>query len=138
MSRDERGRFMPGYCGNPKGRTPKQPMEISPEQMRIDFFLTSRMPVWLVENGKRKKIPAHVAIDRQLIKKAVEGEKWAILEYKRLEYKHTKEFFDEQVSLMETLVETERQCREAPEEVTEKLLEIMRRARALLAPAFRP
>jgi len=138
MSRDEGGRFKPGHCGNPKGRPRKVPRETSPRQIRDDFFAAADMPVPIVENGKRKIIPARIAINRQLTKKAVEGDTRAILEWKKAEHKYTKEFFDEQISLLETLVETEKICREGPEEGTEKLLEIMRQAKALLVPGMRP
>ena len=138
MSRNERGRYAPGYCGNPKGRPRKQPPAISSEQVRKDFFEVREMPVTVVENGKRKTIPARIAINQQLTKKAVEGDMRAILEWKKAENKYISEFVDEQLSLLQTYVETIKHCEEAPEEVTEKLLELLREVRALLAPGFRP
>jgi hypothetical protein len=54
MSRNKKGQYLPGHCGNPKGRPRKQPRETSKEQLRDDFFEAVDMPVTIVENGKRK------------------------------------------------------------------------------------
>ena len=138
MLRDERGRFRPGYCGNPRGRPRKQPRETSPRQIHEDFFAVADMPVTIIENDKRKTIPTRIAINRQLTKKALEGDTRAIIEWKKAEYRFTQEFFDGQARLLKGLVETEKRCREHPEEVTEQLLQIIRDARRLLVPGFRP
>lgn len=138
MSRNKRGQFKPGFCGNPKGRPRKQPREISPRQIRKTFFALGEMPVTVVEGGKRKTITADEAIDKQLLMKAVAGERWALQLYHKRRDKLVLEYFDEQTSLLKTYVETEKLNREFPEEVTEKLLEVMRDTRALLDPGFQP
>lgn len=104
----------------------------------MEFFDDANMPVHIVENGKRKTIPARRAINRQLIKKAVEGDMRAMIEWKKEEHKHTREFFDEQVGLLEQLINAEMRYREKPEDVAEEALQIMRRVRELLAPEFQP
>jgi len=137
MSRNA-GQYDPGVSGNPKGRPRKQPLEISARKNRDDFFAAADMPVWITENGKRKKISARVAINRQLIRRAVEGDMRAILECKKAENRYTFEYLDEQVSALETYLKLEKFSKESPEEMTERLLQVMRDLRALLGPGFQP
>ena len=60
---------------------------------------------------KTRALAAQILFDRG----EAESVTSAIQEWKKAEYKHTKEFLDEQISLLENLTETEKICREEPE-----------------------
>ena len=62
MPRNKLGQFEPGTCGNPRGRPRKLPRKIRPDQLRRDFFDAGETLVPIIEKGKRKLIPASVAI----------------------------------------------------------------------------
>jgi hypothetical protein len=82
LARNKFGQFEQGTCGNPRGRPRKKPVEITNEKLRKDFFAAAEAPVSIVENGKRKLIPAHQAIEKQLILKAAMGDMKANLHRK--------------------------------------------------------
>lgn len=135
MSRNS-GQYPKGVSGNLKGRPPKKREEVLPEELRLEFFEDANVLVTITENGKRKKIPARRAINRQLRQKALEGDIRAILAWKKEEAKHIREYVDLQISLMETLAKEERRYQESPEDVPERALKIMRAIRKVLAPEF--
>ena len=139
MSRDGKGRFVKGSSGNLKGRPPRKPRIISRAGIRDEFMEASNMLVSMTDSdGKRKKIPASLAIYKQLVMKAVQGNLWAIREYTRQRHQHVTEYMDEQIKLLEEYLEGQRICRDNPEDVSEKFLQALRRIRAMLGPGFEP
>jgi hypothetical protein len=135
MSRENSGHFKPGHCPNPKGRPRNKPPEISPTQEREEFFEDAAMPVTVIENGKRKTIPLRRAINRQLMRKAAVGGTRAMLEFKKTENRHIRQAYEEKLSVLERLLDLEKQCMNAsPEDVPEKTLEWIRNWRARLPP----
>ena len=64
MPRNKLGQFEPGTCGNPRGRPRKLPRKIHPDILRKEFFEAGETLVPIIQNGKRKLIPARVAIDK--------------------------------------------------------------------------
>lgn len=84
MSRNKLGQFEPGTCGNPRGRPRKRPRKIHPDVLRNEFFEISETLVPIIENGRRKLIPASQAIDKQLVLKAASGDLRAILEWNKM------------------------------------------------------
>jgi hypothetical protein len=135
MSRDQNGKYKPGYCPNPKGRPRKGPAEISPTQEREEFFEDAAMPVTVIENGKRKTIPFRRAINRQLMRKAVGGDTRAMLEFKKTESRLIREAYEEKFRVLEALHDLENRCRKTPpENVPEMTLAWIRKVRAMLPP----
>ncbi|MCR6733387.1 MAG: DUF5681 domain-containing protein [Afipia sp.] len=134
MTRDERGRYI--GCGNFKGRPRKQARQISAQQNREDFFAATEMPVPIIENGKRKTIPAFVAINRQLVKHAVSGNMRAIVEYKKLERSLTSELWNEKTAQLEQFLKSEKLAKNFPEDVTDDILDTLKLMRMVLREDF--
>src|SRR6185437_6140454 len=103
-SRNYLGQFEKGVSGNPKGRPRKESRRISNDKLREDFFDAAETLVVIVEGGKRKTIPAHAAIELQLVRKAASGDMRGIIEYNRRRDRFTSEHVKEQLSRLETLV----------------------------------
>ncbi len=67
------------------------PHSILDDQLRRDFFEAAEMLVPVIEGNKRKMLPARVAIDKQLVIKAVSGDMRAICEYNKRRERYTLE-----------------------------------------------
>ena len=104
MSRNEWGQYKPGTCGNPRGRPRKLPRKIDPEQLRNEFFEAGETLVPIIENGKRKFIPARAAIEKQLALKAASGNMRAIIAWQKMCERHTLEHVKEQLEYVRAAV----------------------------------
>ncbi|WP_300578175.1 DUF5681 domain-containing protein [Phenylobacterium sp.] len=71
------GQFKPGQSGNPKGRPRKRAVSSDADADRI-FLEEALKLVPIVENGKRKKVPALQAIYKRCIQLAMQGDHRAI------------------------------------------------------------
>jgi Family of unknown function (DUF5681) len=138
MSRNKLGQFEPGTCGNPRGRPRKIPRKIRPEQLRKDFFEAGETLVPIIENGRRKLIPASAAIDKQLALKAASGNLRAIIEWKKMNQRHTMEYVKEQLDHLEQLLKSEDIVRKFPEDVTDEYKALTRHMRSLIDPDYLP
>jgi len=137
MSRNEFGQFDKGTCGNPRGRPRKLPPEITDQKMRRDFFEVAERPIKITENGKSRFISAHVAIDTQLVKKAVSGDPKAITEYYKRRDRLTLEHVKEQLALFEQILNHENHIRKFPEDVTDECKRLLGLLKASIDPHFR-
>ncbi|MGY3492327.1 hypothetical protein ACVIHH_001086 [Bradyrhizobium sp. USDA 4518] len=136
MPRNELGQFEKGTCGNPRGRPRKQPLEISTERLRREFFEAAETPITITENGRRKTISAHKAIDMQLIRKAVAGDLRAIVEYSKRHERFTLEHIKQQLTNVEAIANAEDRFRKFPEDVTDEMRLAVKHLRAELDPYF--
>lgn len=135
--RNHLGQFEKGVCGNPKGRPRKELRRISNDKLREDFFDAAETLVVIVEGGKRKVIPAHAAIELQLVRKATSGDMKAIIEYNRRRDRFTSEHVKEQLSRLETLVNGLDRIRQFPEDVTDEFKNALRLLSESMDPYFR-
>jgi hypothetical protein len=138
MSRNKLGQFEPGTCGNPRGRPRKIPRKINPDVLRKDFFEAAETLVPIIERGKRKLIPARVAIDKQLTLKAASGDLRAIIEWTKIRHRHALEYVKNQLDCLEQLMKSEDVERKFPEDVTEEYKAATRRLRSLIDPDYLP
>lgn len=138
MSRNEMGQYEPGTCGNPRGRPRKPPRKIDPEQLRKEFFEAGETLVPIIENGKRKLIPARAAIEKQLALKAASGNMRAIIAWQKMCERHTLEHVKEQLEYLEQLLESEDIVRKFPEDVTDDYKAAARDLRAAIDPDYLP
>jgi hypothetical protein len=136
MPRNKLGQFEPGTCGNPRGRPRKRPRKIRPEQLRKDFFDAGETLVPIIEKGKRKLIPASVAIDKQLVLKAASGDLRAILEWNKMRHKHTLDYVKTQLDCIEQLLKSEDTVRKFPEDVTDEYMAATKKLRAAIDPDY--
>src|SRR6266403_4445576 len=134
MSRNKLGQFEPGTCGNPRGRPRKIPRKIRPDQLRKDFFDAGETLVPIIEKGKRKLIPASVAIQKQLTLKAASGELREIFEWIKMCERHTSEYVEEQRAYLVQLLKSEDIVRKFPEDVTEEYKAATRNLRSAMDP----
>lgn len=73
----EHTRFQKGRSGNPGGRAkpkPRKPFITAPEEVRQMLIDALEEEISVVENGRKRKMPAIVAIIKQLTVKAVKGD----------------------------------------------------------------
>jgi hypothetical protein len=136
MPRNKLGQFEPGTCGNPRGRPRKLPRKIRPEQLRKDFFDAGETLVPIIEKGKRKLIPASVAIDKQLVLKAASGNLRAILEWNKMRHRHTLDYVKTQLDCVEQLLKSEDAVRKFPEDVTDEYMAATKKLRAAIDPDY--
>jgi|SRR5258705_13717892 len=137
MERNKLGQFDKGVCGNPRGRPRAEPLRISDEKLRQDFFEVSEMPISIVENGKRKVVSASYAIDLQLVRKAVGGEMKAISDFHKRKDRFTLEHVKLHLSNLEAIANAEDRLRNFPEDVTDEFKLVLKMLRAGLDPYFR-
>jgi hypothetical protein len=105
--------------------------------MRRDFFEVAETPVKIIENGKSRFISAHVAIDRQLVKRALSGEPRALCEYYKRRDRLTMEHIKEQLALFDQILKHEDHIRKFPEDVTDECKRILGLLKASMDPHFR-
>jgi Family of unknown function (DUF5681) len=138
MARNELGQFEPGTCGNPRGRPRKLPRKIRPDEARKDFFEAGETLVPTIEKGKRKLIPASVAINKQLALKAASGDRQAIIEWMKMRQRHTSDYDKEQRAYLVQLLESEDIVRKFPEDVTDDYKAATRNLRSAIDPDYLP
>src|SRR5258708_5271910 len=136
MPRNKLGQFEPGTCGNPRGRPRKLPRKIRPEQLRKEFFDAGETLVPIIEKGKRKLIPASVAIDKQLVLKAASGNLRAILEWNKMRHRHTLDYVKTQLDCVEQLLKSEDTVRKFPEDVKDEYMAATKKLRAAIDPDY--
>jgi hypothetical protein len=137
VPRNKFGQFGKGTCGNPRGRPRKEPPEITEQKLRRDFFDVAETSIKITENGKSRFISAHMAIDKQLVKKALSGETRAMCEYYKRRDRLTMEHVKEQLALFEQILNHEDHIRKFPEDVTDECKRLVGLLKASLDPHFR-
>ncbi|WP_375161671.1 DUF5681 domain-containing protein [Bradyrhizobium sp. RDT46] len=138
MARNLKGQFEKGTSGNLNGRPRKQPHPISDDQVRRDFFDAAEMPVAMVVGNKREFVPARVAIDRQLVAKAVSGDMRAICEYNKRKDRFTLEHVELQLKNLEAIFAAEDRIRMFPEDVTDDFKRLLALLRKKIDPDYLP
>lgn len=134
MPRNTKGQFEPGTCGNPRGRPCKTRRKITEEQLREIFFEAGETMVPIIENGRRKLIPASLAIEKQLAVKAASGNLRAIIEWNKRNERHTSEHDKRRLELLDCLIKSEDSIRKYPEDVTDEYKALTAQLRAILEP----
>ena len=138
MPRNKLGQFEPGTCGNPRGRPRKLRRKIRPDQPRKHFFEAGEILVPIIEKGKRKLIPAGVAIQKQLALKAASGDMRAVIEWIKMLERHTSDYEKEQRAYLVQLLKSEDIVRKFPEDVTEDYIAATRNLRSAMDPDYLP
>jgi hypothetical protein len=138
MPRNKLGQFEPGTCGNPRGRPRKLPRKIHPDLLRADFFEAGETLVPIIKNGRRKFIPASVAIDKQLTLKAASGDLRAIIEWNKMRQRHTLDHLKTQLDYLQQLLKSEEIVRKFPEDVTDQYKALTRNLRSVIDPDYLP
>lgn len=136
MNRNAKGQYEKGTCGNPKGRPRKRPHPIADDQIRNDFFEAAEMLVPIVVGNKREMIPARVAIDKQLVIKAVSGDMRAICEYNKRRERYTLEYVNHQLKSLQLIFEAEDRIRMFPEDVTDEYKRLLALLRMKIDPDY--
>jgi hypothetical protein len=92
----------------------------------------------IVEGGKRKFIPARVAIDKQLALRAAAGDIRAICECNKRRDRFTFEYGNEQIARLDALFNGLDRLRQFPEDVTDEFKRILKRLSDSIDPYYRP
>ncbi|SCB43330.1 hypothetical protein GA0061099_1007252 [Bradyrhizobium yuanmingense] len=120
MNRNLKGQFAKGTSGNLNGRPRKQPHPICDDQVRRDFFEADETLVPIVIGNRREMVPARVAIDKQLIFKAVSGDPRAMAQYYKRKDRFIVEYVNRQLENLRLIAESEDRLRQFPEDVTDE------------------
>jgi Family of unknown function (DUF5681) len=137
-ARNERGQFEKGVSGNPRGRPRKVQHQISNDHLRQGFFDAMETLVSIAEGGKRKFIPARIAIDKQLVLKAAGGDMRAISECNKRRDRFTFEYGNEQIARLDALYNGLDRARKFPEDVTDEFKRLLKSLSDSIDPYYRP
>ncbi|MDF0578915.1 hypothetical protein [Bradyrhizobium yuanmingense] len=96
------------------------------------------MLVPIVVGNKREMIPARIAIDKQLVIKAVSGDMRAICEYGKRRDRYTLEHVSQQLKSLELIFEAEDRIRMFPEDVTDEYKRVLALLRMKIDPDYLP
>jgi Family of unknown function (DUF5681) len=138
LSRNHLGQFEKGVSGNPKGRPRKVRPRVCDFQLREDLFEAVETLVPIIEGGKRKLIPARVAIDKQLVLKAASGDMKAICKYNKRRDRFVLEHVKKQLDMLGLMMDGEDRIRMYPEDVTDEFKHIIHRLRLVIDPDYLP
>jgi hypothetical protein len=111
---------------------------ISPNELRKDFFEAGEILVPIIEKGKRKLIPASIAISKQLALKAASGDLRAIIEWTKMHETHTSEYEKQQQECVLQLLKSEDIIRKFPEDVTDEYKALTKNLRSMIDPYYLP
>ena len=114
-----------GYCRPPvdtqyphqqRGpRRPKpEPRYIATRQFMREFFEAVEEPISITQNGKKTKVSAAVAINKQLVAHAVKGAPWAIRRVTDMQLALMREYEAEQAQMQAALDYIEREEKRRP------------------------
>jgi hypothetical protein len=98
----------------------------------MDMLLAMEEEMAVPIAGKRRKMPIILFIYKQFLRKAASGDVRCMSKAIELRRQLIAERANQQLSLMQELLGAEKACAENPEDVTDKLIEAMRRAREAL------
>ena len=111
------GDYQVGYKRTPIGtrfpnqtrKTPpkKPPRAIATRQMMADLFEALEQPVVQVKNGRRRKVPASVAIDDALVAQAAAGKAWAVRRIYDMKIAFVRQYEEELVQMLRGLIDLE-------------------------------
>jgi hypothetical protein len=94
-----------------------------------DFFEAIEEPVVITQNGKRRKIPAAIAINKQLVAHAIKGSAWAIRRVTDMQLALIREYEAEQLKAQDVLNYLEQKAKKRPlkQDEVELRIELERR-----------
>jgi ADP-dependent phosphofructokinase/glucokinase len=107
-------------------------------EVRKDFFEAGEILVPIIEKGKRKLVPASVAINKQLALKAASGDLRAIIEWTKMREIHTSEYEKQQQECVLRLLKSEDIIRKFPEDVTDEYKALTKHLRSMIDPYYLP
>jgi hypothetical protein len=114
-----------GYCRPPahsqfpnqqrsQTKPTPEPRAIATRQFMKDFFTALEEPITITQNGKKTKIPAAVAINKQLVAHAIKGAAWAVRRVCDMQIALIREYESEQSKAQEMLNYLEQQEKNRP------------------------
>lgn len=132
IKRNKKGRFEKGSTGNPLGRPIRPTLRNTPDELREQFFKLANSRVTISEGGRKRSVTISEAITMKWIKLALNDNRVAIVQYKRLEERYAAERLAETLVLWEQVLSGEKTVRDFPDDVTDHHIDLVRQARARL------
>ena len=136
MSRDSRGKFEKGFCGNPLGRPRKITRTLDTIQHESEFIAATEEEFPVTIAGKTQKRPAIDLILKQLVRKAVSGDTRCMLKILELREAYALRDTDQKSELAKTLLDARERFQRNPEDHTDEFCEAMEEGRRKLSPRF--
>lgn len=130
MTRDSKGRYVKGYCGNPNGRPRKR--TVADIQYAKEFIEATEEEISVNVGGKIQKTPAIDLIRKQLVRKAVAGDLRCMLKVIELRENYSSKDRDERKAYQQILMEAEFDIQNNPEDITDRELQAVADLRAYL------
>ena len=128
MSRDERGRFKQGFCGNPLGRGRKIKRTLYNIKHEDEFIAATEEEIPVTIAGKLQKKPAIELIFKQLVRKAVGGDVRCMLKTIELRESYAHRHADKQSELIKTCLDAMQRFQRNPEDHTDEFREALESA----------
>ena len=130
------GCYKKGHSGNPQGRPRKKRRSFTGQQELADVLLTMEEEMAIPVKGKRKKVPIIVVVYMQLMRLAASGNVRCMFKAIDLRNQLLTMRDNARDSLAVTVVETEKQYKENPEEFTDEALDLLREAHQMLSDPY--
>jgi hypothetical protein len=124
--RDNKGRYLPGRSGNPRGRPPKPRRVLNESQLYEDILDAMEEETVIVVDGKRYRVPSIVIVYKQLVRKGAAGYFRFMFKAIDLREQILTQYSARISELAELVARAQRAYREKPGDFTDEDLETLR------------
>lgn len=127
-SRGGNGRYNQGHSGNPRGRPPKEPREITLTQHWVDLLSAMEEEAAITVNGKAQKAPLILVCYQQLLRKGAAGDVRCLFKAVDLREQILEQLTTARNQAAEGFLRGKRAYRKDPGNMTDDELDALRQA----------
>lgn len=130
--RDAKGRYVKGFCGNPKGRPPVKKVMLHEYDYRNELFEATEEILTVNINGKSEKTKAITLIHKQLVRKAALGDRPCMMKTIELLERYSDAALKERLELAGEYLDTMYQYRDRMDDMPQALWETMLKTKTII------